>query len=445
MQRLDIQLINYKIQMGQGDWNRWSEIKGFDAVVASRVNGVVPPSYAWFSFLLPTTPETQRRSMERVAAAYKDILPLPVPTNAHIRPRIGYISGKTNANHVSGTLFTHLFPHHDFEAVDVYVFLTAQHTANHNSDRLLQCKRLKVIALYGMTDDEAADCIHRYGIDLLIAIDGWNDTPRPAIVARHPAHVQAQWQGTAATMSAPWIDFILVDDIINGQPPGWCSETAYTLPDCYFVAGHVHNPCIPPTPTRATLNIPTDKFVFMNLNGTDKLNPDTWQMWMQILKQCPNSVLTLTVKSPAIADRLLEHARAHGVGADRFYFLPWVAWYDHVARAGVADLFLDTLYSGAHTTFAEALWMGVPAITLIGNTMSSRVGYSMLSSVGLPELAVKTRADYIKLAVQLYNEPSLLAGFKRRLMETKHQSSMFDMQKQAAAVERFVVLLRQTA
>ena len=214
------------------------------------------------------------------------------------------------------------------------------------------------------------------------------------------------------------------------------------MPDSYYVAGHVKNENVPPTPSRESLGIPNNKFVFSNFNSNHKFNPDTWSDWMTILKLSPNSVFVLMESNPRAVENLKSRAKAARVAVERLIFLPRTDPWNHIARMGVANLFLDSYYFGAHTTLAESLWMDVPAISLIGNTMSGRVGYSMLNSVGLAELAVPNRAAYIALACELYNQPLLLDEYKHRLIETKHQSAIFDMRKQAKSIEDFVLTLR---
>lgn len=434
-------VLNMRQQLRLADWSSWPKATLMDAWVADAPNELPMPSYAWFSMLLPTTPENQKRAMARIAERFSHTTVLPPPTYRGTRPRIGYIGSKLDADHVSGLLFSHLFPHHDPDKVDVFVFLTRTHADNHNRQRLFDTKQIAVVSLDHLQDAEAAEVVRDYGIDLLISTDGWNDDPRPGIVAARPAHKQAWWQGTATTSGAPWIDYIVVDDIIDSQERGWRTEQAIRLPSSYYLAGHVHNPRISSIPSRESLGIPTGSFVFSNLNGPNKLNPDVWYDWMQILKACPNSVLLQLEMSVKVSSLLKERARQHGVNPERLLFVPVTDPWTHIARAGVADLMLDTYYYNAHTTLAETLWMGVPAVTLVGDTMSARVGYSMLNSVGLSDLAVNTRQSYIDLARMLYREPQVLREFRERLAITKHQSAIFEMRKQARAIEEFVLSL----
>ena len=436
-------IFNCRLLLSNMDWGTWNKMKEIDRLVADTENSGVNPSYAWFSMLLPTTPEIQRRSMARIAERFKDIVPLDPPARKRPRPRIGYIGSKIDANHVTGTLFTHLFPHHNTDDFDIFIFLTRKNEESHNCLRLFTTRKVYCIPLDHYEDDkEAAEFIRTFDIDLLISTDGWNDNPRAGIVAHKPAHKQALWQGTATTSGAPWFDYVVVDQVIDNQPKGWRSEEAIMMPDSYYIAGHVKNELVKPPLTRKQYGLPEDKFLFINLNGTSKLNPETWERWMFILSQCPDSALVLVADKENVINTLKERTKGFGVDPDRIIFLPFVGVWDHVSRSGIGDLFLDTFYYGGHTTLAESLWMGVPAVTLEGATMSAKVGASMLHSVGLSELITRDRNTYAKTAIDIYNNPELLQHYKDRLNFNKWQSSIFDMDKQAKSIEDFVLSLR---
>lgn len=443
MSAILFEMFNFKREMAHCDWARWEKIRQADVEIATAAGTPPLPTYAYFSMLLPTTPINQRNALKRIAERFKDIVPLPLPTTRHSKPRIGYIGAKIAADHVSGLLFSHLFPHHNTEDFDIFVFATRESRDNENKQRILDAKGITFVSFEDNEDDKAcAELIRGYGIDLLISNDGWNDSPRPGIVAYRPAFKQALWQGTATTSAAPWFDYVIVDRHIDNQEKGWRTEEAILMPDCYYIAGHVKNEKVPAIPSRTELGIPENIFLFSNLNALQKLNPDIWNDWMEILKACPNSGLMLFEGNPVGVESLKRKAKEAGVDPQRFYFVPKTDKWSHVARAGVADLFLDSYYYGAHTTLAESLWMDVPAITLAGNTMSSRVGVSMLYSVGLEDLIVETRNDYKELAKALYKQSQALALYQSILKREKHNSALFNMEQQASHIEEFVLTLR---
>jgi hypothetical protein len=148
---------------------------------------------------------------------------------------------------------------------------------------------------------------------------------------------------------------------------------------------------------------------------------------MEILKQVPGSVLWLLDGVPEANARLVAAAEQHGIEAARIVFAPKLANPWHLARYPLADLFLDTAPYGAHTTCSDALWMGVPIVTLSGKSFASRVCGSLVRSAGLPELVVETPQDFIQLAVRLGHDRAAIGELKARLETNRASCVLFDM------------------
>ena len=142
-----------------------------------------------------------------------------------------------------------------------------------------------------------------------------------------------------------------------------------------------------------------------------------FDVWMELLRQTPHSVLWLAEGNPYFPDRLRSEARRRGVATDRLVFasrLPELE--DHLRRYQVVDLFLDTFPYNAHSTAVDALLAGCPLLTLTGQTFASRVAGSVLHAVGLPELITGNLEAYQSMALRLTADRSLLSAFKSRLM-----------------------------
>src|SRR5262249_46547014 len=162
-------------------------------------------------------------------------------------------------------------------------------------------------------------------------------------------------------------------------------------------------------PTRTECNLPEAAFVFCSFNNTYKITPAIFDVWMQLLRAIPGSVLWLTKPNPTAEANLGKEAELRGVSRERIIFAPRLAeMSDHLARHRHADLFVDTLPYNAHTTASDALWTGVPIVTCLGETFAGRVAASLLKVIGLPELITSSLADYEALALKLAREPSLL-------------------------------------
>ena len=146
-------------------------------------------------------------------------------------------------------------------------------------------------------------------------------------------------------------------------------------------------------------------------------------------------MLWLFEGNPVAPANLRQHAEAHGVAAERLVFAPRVELADHLARHRLADLFLDTLHYNGHTTVSDALWAGVPVVTRIGTTFASRVGASLLSAVGLPDLVTHSLDEYEALALKLARDEAALAQLKDKLVRERSSVPLFDTVRYARHLE----------
>jgi hypothetical protein len=172
--------------------------------------------------------------------------------------------------------------------------------------------------------------------------------------------------------------------------------------------------------------LPDRAFVFCCFNGTHKIGRFTFERWLGILKRVPDSVLWLLETSADTKKRLGEFAERNGVSPAQLVFAPKQHNALHLARYPLADLFLDTAPYGAHTTASDALWMGVPVLTLSGRSFASRVCGSLVRAAGLTDLVFTHPEDYIERAVALGNNPSEVDSYKRRLEAERHTCRLFD-------------------
>jgi predicted O-linked N-acetylglucosamine transferase (SPINDLY family) len=156
---------------------------------------------------------------------------------------------------------------------------------------------------------------------------------------------------------------------------------------------------------------------------------------MRILKRVPGSVLWLLGDSPVTTENLKREAASRGVESNRLVFASRMPVAAHLARHGVADLFLDTWPCNAHTTASDALWAGLPILTRIGGSFSSRVASSLLRAVGLPTLIMRTNEEYEDMAVALANRPVELGALKQRLRDNRDNCPLFDSARFTREIE----------
>jgi predicted O-linked N-acetylglucosamine transferase (SPINDLY family) len=235
------------------------------------------------------------------------------------------------------------------------------------------------------------------------------------VFAHRPAPLQVNYLGFPGTLGAPYIDYIVADAVvIPDNEQRFFDEQVVTLPGCYQVNDDRGRP-IAARPSRAEAGLPESGFVFCNFNQSYKLTPDTFASWMRILSRVEGSVLWLLEAVAPFAENIARHAQAHGVAPQRILFAPDRPPDRHLARLGLADLFLDGQPYNAHTTGSDALWAGVPVLTRRGTAFPGRVAASLLYAARLPELVAETVEDYEALAVKLATDSEMFAALKSRI------------------------------
>ena len=338
--------------------------------------------------------------------------------------KIGYLSGDLHM-HAVGLLTPELLELHDRSKFEVYGFCWTPESQQPQRKRLVAAMD-HLVRLAGVDDATAARLIAEAGIDVLVDLQGLTSGARPAILGYRAAPVQISYLGLPGTSALPGVDWILADDYV--MPPElepYCTERPIRLPHCYQVSDRQRE--VAPRPARATYGLPDDQFVFCSFNNNFKFTADVFGAWLRILAQVPASVLWLLADNDTARENMLRCADSHGVPRQRLIFAPRVAPPEYLARFQCADLVLDTFPYNAGTTASDALWMGTPIVTLSGRSYISRMAGSLLTAVGLPELATTSLADYERLAVTLGRQPARVASYKRYLAEQGRQSPLFDL------------------
>ena len=339
------------------------------------------------------------------------------------RMRIGYISSDLR-DHAVGYLMAEFFEVHDRSKFEVFAY----YCGPESNSALTQRTKAAVehwVDIKQMSDDVAAARIAADGIDILVDVNGHTRDARTGVFARRPAPIQVNWLGFPGSMGSPYHHYIVADDWII--PPGsekYYSEKVVRLP-CYQPNDRKRE-VVPAGQTRAEAGLPEDAFVFCCFNGTHKISKFTFDRWMEILKRVPGSVLWLLDGSAETKNRLCEYAERKGIERVRIVFAPRMKNSAHLARYPLADLFLDTVPYGAHTTASDALWMGVPVLTLSGRSFASRVCGSLVRSAGLPEMVVADPQSYVERAVALGLKRSQAAALKAKLIAARARCTLFD-------------------
>jgi predicted O-linked N-acetylglucosamine transferase (SPINDLY family) len=185
--------------------------------------------------------------------------------------------------------------------------------------------------------------------------------------------------------------------------------------------------------------LPGDGFVFCCFNGSYKITPTVFEVWMRLLRAVPGSVLWLLESNPLASTNLRREAERRDVAPERLIFAARVPLAEHLARHAVADLFLDTMPYNAHTTANDALYAGLPILTCAGETFASRVSGSQLRAIGLPELVTESPEAYEAVALRLSRELDLLRSLRERLRNDRDSSALFNTEAYTRALERLLL------
>lgn len=346
--------------------------------------------------------------------------------------RIGYLSSDLR-EHAVGYLMHEVFGLHDRNKVEVFAYYCGP--ASH--DPMHQHFKASVdhwLSISEMDDATAARRIADDGIQILVDLNGYTREARLKLVSLRPAPVIVNWLGYPGTMASPYHHYLIADDWIIPQTNElYYSEKVLRLP-CYQPSARKRNVAAW-KPSRSEVGLPEKGMVYCCFNGIHKLSRFTFERWLMILAQVPDSVLWLLSSTEATNQRLRDYAAQRGIARERLVFADKLANPFHLARYELADLFLDTTPYGAHTTASDALWSGVPVLTLSGRSFASRVCGSLVHAAGIPELVCTSVRQYVARAVEYGSDPARLQPFRDRLRAGRETCTLFDMPQLVAHLE----------
>ena len=276
------------------------------------------------------------------------------------------------------------------------------------------------------SDKDIALMSREIGIDIAIDLTGFTEYARTDIFAYRAAPIQVNYLGYPGTMAANYIDYIIADPtIIPHESQQYYSEKVVYLPNSYQPNDRKRE-ISKKIFTKVELDLPIDSFVFCCFNSNFKITPPTFDGWIRILKNVNGSILWLLEDNPIAVLNLRKEAQLRGLNPNRLIFAKGTNPSEHLARHRVADLFLDTLPYNAHTTTSDALWVGLPVLTCMGESFASRVAASLLNAIELPELITTTQEQYETLAIELATTPEKLRSIKQKLKRNKLTTALFD-------------------
>ncbi len=349
------------------------------------------------------------------------------------RMRIGYFSADFH-NHATMYLMAGLFERHDPSKVDLTIFSFGPDSNDAMRTRLRSACQ-DFVDVQNLSDLEVAKLARKRQIDIAVDLKGFTQGNRAGIFALRAAPLQVNFLGYPGTMGAGYMDYLVADPaLIPTELQRHYAEKIVYLPDSYQPNDRSRK-LSDKEFSRGELGLPQAALVFCCFNNSYKITPEVFDCWMRILRRVEGSVLWLLEDNPCASNNLRTEARKRAVDPERLVFAPRVSLPEHLARHRAADLFLDTFTVNAHTTASDALWAGVPVLTLIGEAFAARVGASLVKAAGLAELAVSSADEYESTAIALAVDAPRLAEIKRRLADNLRSAPLFDVRRFAGHLE----------
>lgn len=318
----------------------------------------------------------------------------------HDRIRIGYVSGDLCV-HAVGLLLAELLEGHDRSRYEIYAYDFSPEDGTAHRQRLRQAvDHMRYV--HKLSDRETAEIIVYDEIDVLIDLHGLSANARPGIFALHPAPLQGTYLGFIGTTGMPWFDFVITDErAFPDELEPYFTEKALRLKSSFIPLTKEEDKEL--NINRAQFGISDQAFVMAAFGNSYKLNPEWFTVWLELLHDLPHAVLWLVDDNAAATANLKAFAQQHGAPTDRIVFTPRAHYDEYKQRLKLADVFLDTFPYNCGSTTNNVIQAGLPMVSMYGKTMVSRMGLSILGSIGLEAYCVDNPQDYKIRVTELAN------------------------------------------
>jgi predicted O-linked N-acetylglucosamine transferase (SPINDLY family) len=369
-----------------------------------------------------------RRHAERFA---REICPHDNRPDPERRLRVGYVSPEFR-DHIDGWLLAPLLRNHDHDRFEVVCYARVARPDAHT-------ERLRGLVdswrdTAGLSDRQTADLIRDDRVDILVDLKSHTANGELLVFARKPAPVQVTWLGYPGTTGLSTIDYRLTDPYLDplGLFDACYSEESVRLPETFWCYdAPADSPPVNPLPA-----MDSGAITFGCLNNFCKVNDGCLTLWAEVLRAVPGSRLLLMAPRGPARDHVQSVLGQRGIAADRLGFVEARPRSEYLKLYQRIDLVLDTLPYNGHTTNLDALWMGVPVLTMLGRTVVGRAGWSQLCNLGLEDLAAETPEAFVALATRLAGDLPRLWGLRGALRPRMSESPLMDAPRFARHVEQ---------
>jgi protein O-GlcNAc transferase len=346
------------------------------------------------------------------------------------RLRIGYVSPDFCRN-VVGLNLLPLLSQHDHGKMEIFCYSNVR-----RPDELTAKFQQWADAWHNivpLSDSKAVDLIRQDRIDILVDLAVHTAGNRLGIFARKPAPIQVTFAGYPGSTGLTAIDYRLSDPHLDpgGLNDSFYSETTCRLPDSFWC----YEPHKPEVPVNELPALSNGFLTFGSLNNLCKINEQVLHLWGRVLTALPASRLLLRAPEGSSRQRLYSGLATHGVDPQRVEIVGKQTAAKYLQTYNRIDVGLDPFPYNGHTTSLDALWMGVPILTLVGQTVVGRAGLSQLTNLGLTDFIASTPEQFVRMAVELANDLPRLAALRRTLRSRMQASPLMDAPRFAFNIE----------
>lgn len=416
-----------------------AEWDGIDKKIADLLAAVDRGTYAVQPLVLACLPASARQQHILASLCFQETRPVPRRSVQTARLfnekiRIGYFSSDLG-DHPVGHLVVGLIEAHDRSQFEIVSFSFGPDATDPTRRRIEKASD-RFVDAFSMSGRDIAAVAREMNVHIAVDLNGYTANMRPDIFNEGAAPVQVNYLGYPGTLGSDRIHYIIGDATVT--PPehaAFFSERIVTMPHSYLVTNDIKRHVPARVSARRELGVPETGFAFCCFNATHKITPDVFEVWVRLLKGVEGSFLWLNDCGPTGVRNLRREAKERGVAPDRLFFAGRTPGLEYLARYRAADLFLDTFYYNAHATGCEALMMGVPVVTRLGDAFPGRVGASLLRSLGLPELIATDSADYERIALDLARDPQAHSALREKLARHAASYPLFDTKRYARNLE----------
>ncbi|RQO53677.1 hypothetical protein DBR47_23495 [Paucibacter sp. KBW04] len=346
--------------------------------------------------------------------------------------KLAYVSRDFKA-HPIAYLLAEVIELHDRERFEVIAINYGPATRDPMQERLRQAFDA-FHDVETLSDAQIAALCRSLGVDVAVDLTGFTQGARPGIFFQGAAPLQLLYLGYLGSSGSAVYDYVIADEVL--VPPEsrpFFDEKLLYLP--WYQCNDRQRPRPSTGLRRIDVGLPDQAFVFCCFNNSCKINPAQFARWAEILRAQPQAVLWLLEEDPLAAQNLCRHASEWGIEPQRLVFAPRCSRESYLERLGLADLFLDTLPYNAGTTASDALWMGLPVLTLPGQSFASRMAASLLRALGCEALIAQDQEHYRDLAIRIAAEPRFYAQLKQAVLSGREHSNLFDTPRFTAQLE----------